>query len=78
MRFSFLTGDMNFTRYGGKWISTRRNNGEFDYFFVVELLNWRETVGERGRRRKPTMSPSPLSRPMRQKTNLARQWSVAA
>jgi hypothetical protein len=47
MRFSFLTGDMNFTRYGGKWISTRRNSGEFDYFFVVELLNWRETVGER-------------------------------
>ena len=47
MRFSFLAGDMNFTRYGGKWISTRRNNGEFDYFYVVELLNWRETVGER-------------------------------
>ena len=47
MRFSFLTGDMDFTTYGGKWISTRQNNGEFDYFFVVELLNWRETVGER-------------------------------
>ena len=45
MRFSFLSGDMNFTRYGGKWISTRRNNGEFDYYFVIELLNWRETVG---------------------------------
>ena len=47
MKFSFLTGDVNFTRYGGKWISTRQSNGEFDYFFVVELLNWAETVGER-------------------------------
>ena len=47
MRFSFLTGDMNYTTYGGKWISTRQNNGEFDYYFVIELLNWRETVGER-------------------------------
>ena len=47
MRFSFLTGDMDFTTYGGKWISTRQSNGEFDYYFVIELLNWRETVGER-------------------------------
>ena len=47
MRFSFLTGDVDFTTYGGKWISTRQSNGEFDYFFVIELLNWRETVGER-------------------------------
>ena len=38
---------MNYTTYGGKWISTRQNNGEFDYYFVIELLNWRETVGER-------------------------------
>ena len=47
MRFSFLTGDMNYTTYGGKWISTRQNNGEFDYYFVIELLNWPETVGQR-------------------------------
>ena len=47
MRFSFLTGDVNFTTYGGKWISTRQSNGEFDYYFVIELLNWRETVGRR-------------------------------
>jgi hypothetical protein len=47
MRFSFLTGDVNYTTYGGKWISPRQSNGEFDYYFVIELLNWRETVGER-------------------------------
>ena len=72
MRFSFLSGDMNFTRYGGKWISTRRNNGEFDYYFVIELL-----IGVRllagTRRGKPTMSPFPLSRPMKRKTSSARR-----
>ena len=47
MRFSFLTGDVDFATYGGKWISTRQSNGEFDYYFVIELLNWRETVGQR-------------------------------
>ena len=47
MRFSFLTGDMNYATYGGKWISTRQSNGEFDYYFVIELLNWPETVGKR-------------------------------
>jgi hypothetical protein len=47
VRFTFLTGDCNFVDYGGKWISNRQNNGEFDYYFVIELLNWRESVGER-------------------------------
>jgi len=45
MRFFFLTGDTNFTTYGGKWISNKQSNGEFDYYFVIELLNWEETVG---------------------------------
>jgi hypothetical protein len=47
IRFRWLTGDRDFLTYGGKWISTRQNNGEFDYYLVIELLNWRETVGER-------------------------------
>ena len=47
MRFYFLTGDVNYTTYGGKWISTRQSNGDFDYYFVIELLNWREAVGDR-------------------------------
>ena len=29
----------------GKWISNRQTNGEFDYYFVIELLNWQEAVG---------------------------------
>jgi len=47
LKFKFLTGDVNFTDYGGKWISNRRNNGEFDYWFVIELRNWEDCVGER-------------------------------
>lgn len=42
VRFHWLTGDLT---YGGKWISNKQNNGKFDYYFVIELLNWKETVG---------------------------------
>lgn len=44
IKFHFLTGDCNYLDYGGKWISNRQNNGEFDYYFVIEILNWEESV----------------------------------
>ena len=47
VRFRFLTGDVDWLSYGGKWISNRQSNGKFDYYFVIELLNWEESVGER-------------------------------
>ncbi len=47
IKFKFLTGDVNYLDYGGKWISTRHNNGEFDYWFVLELLNVEDCVGEK-------------------------------
>lgn len=47
VRFSWLTGDVNWETYGGKWISNRQNNGEFDYWFVIEFINWIDAVGER-------------------------------
>ena len=47
VRFKFLIGDVNYTQYGGKFISNVQNNGEFDYYFVIELINWEEAVGER-------------------------------
>jgi hypothetical protein len=52
---------VNFTQYGGKWISTRQNNGDFDYYLVIELLNWRETVGEREAPAKYNVSLSVVS-----------------
>ena len=47
VRFKFLMGDVDYLTYGGKWVSQKFNNGEFDYWLVVELINWKESVGER-------------------------------
>jgi hypothetical protein len=47
MRFRFLSGDVNYLDYGGKWISGKLNNGDWDYWLVIELLNWHDAVGER-------------------------------
>jgi len=44
MRFKFLTGDMDWREYGGKWISKKLNNGDFDYWMVIELINMNEHV----------------------------------
>ena len=47
VKFKFLCGDSSPEIYGGKFISNKQNNGEFDYYFVIELMNWKEAVGER-------------------------------
>jgi hypothetical protein len=45
MRFKFLTGDVNWLQYGGSWVSQRLNNGEFDYWIVIRLINWEDACG---------------------------------
>lgn len=47
MRFTFLIGDRNWQTYGGKFVSAKQNSGEFDYWFVMDVLNWEDAVGER-------------------------------
>jgi hypothetical protein len=42
VKFSFLVGDVNWLDHGGKWISQKFNNGEFDYWLVKELHNTEE------------------------------------
>jgi hypothetical protein len=42
VRFKFLTGASNWQDYGGTWISPAFNDGEFEYFFVRNLINWNE------------------------------------
>ena len=42
MRFKFLTGDVDWREYGGKWVSKKLNNGDFDYWLVIELINMNE------------------------------------
>lgn len=43
IRFKFLTGDVNWQEYGGSFISAKYNNGDWDYWLVMEVLNLDET-----------------------------------
>lgn len=45
MKLHWLSGDVNFKKYGGRWISKKLNNGEFDYWLVIELNNLVEQTG---------------------------------
>lgn len=45
IKFSFLTGDCNWLDYGGKWVSKKLNNGEFDYWLVLEFTNMDDACG---------------------------------
>jgi hypothetical protein len=42
LKFKFLSGDVNWKEYGGKFISKRLNNGEFDYWLVISVINWHD------------------------------------
>jgi len=46
MEFEILYGDDNWEEYGGKWISPKLNNGDFDYWLVLEFINWLDATGE--------------------------------
>jgi len=45
--FKWLTGDVNWKDYGGKWISNKLNNGEYDYWLVLEFINLYDACGEK-------------------------------
>ena len=47
VRFHFLTGDVSWKDFGGKWISQKLNNGEFGYWLVLEHTNLYDSCGER-------------------------------
>jgi hypothetical protein len=47
LRFSGLKGDMNWMSFGGKWVSNKLNNGDFDYYLVLEINNLIDTCGEK-------------------------------
>jgi hypothetical protein len=44
VRFNFLTGDVNWSQYGGTWISQKFNNSDTDYWLVREIINWESEV----------------------------------
>ena len=45
MKFTFLTGDVNWLEYGAKWVSPKLNNGDFDYWIVMDFNNMDEACG---------------------------------
>jgi len=46
LKFRFLTGDVNWQEYGGKFVSKRLNNGEFAYWLVIEVVNLRDACDD--------------------------------
>jgi len=46
IKFKFLTGGEDWPTYGGKFISPRQSNGEFDYYLVLDFVNMHEATGE--------------------------------
>lgn len=46
MKFKFLTGDVNWQQYGGKFISKRLNNGDFNYWLVMDVTNMWDATGD--------------------------------
>lgn len=46
MNFQFLSGDVDWQEYGGKWVSPKLNNGDWDYWLVIEFINFLDATGE--------------------------------
>ena len=44
--FRFLTGDCNWQQYGGKFISKKLNNGDWDYWLLIEVTNMWDSCGK--------------------------------
>lgn len=46
MKWSILSGDINWETYGGKLVAGPFDNGDFAYWLVLDIVNWAEAVGE--------------------------------
>lgn len=45
MKFTQLSGDRDWMGYGAKFVSPRQNNGEFDYWLVIDFVNMDDACG---------------------------------
>lgn len=45
-KYKFLSGDVNWKQYGGKLISKKLNNGDWDYYLVMEIINMHDATGD--------------------------------
>lgn len=39
MKFQFLSGDVNWVEYGGKFVSEKLHNGDWPYWLVLDFVN---------------------------------------
>ena len=46
IKTKFLTGDVNWKEYGGKFVTKKFNNGEFDYYLVIDFINMHDATGD--------------------------------
>ena len=46
MKFKFLTGDVNWKEYGGKFVSPKQNNGDWNYWLVIDVINMHDVTGD--------------------------------
>lgn len=46
VRFKFLSGDVNWKEYGGKFVSQELNNGDWPYYLILDVINMHEATGE--------------------------------
>ena len=46
MKFKMLSGDINWQEYGGKFVSKKLNNGDWDYWLVINCINMWKATGE--------------------------------
>jgi hypothetical protein len=47
IKFKMLSGDVDWKRYGARFVSKRLNNGDFDYWIVLEVTNLHEATGDK-------------------------------
>lgn len=45
-KLSVLSGDINWRDYGSKWITKKLNNGDWDYYLIIELVNMEDASGD--------------------------------
>ena len=51
MNFKQVGGDINYLNYSGIFATKKLNNGDFDYWFFIEILNMRENIDENAEQR---------------------------
>lgn len=44
MKFNQLSGDVNWQQYGGKFVSKRLSNGDFNYWLVMDVVNMHDAT----------------------------------